>query len=545
MRLTAACVAALYVAGPVSAAGCFEAPYSCNPGSDINPSTPPDYTNQYSAFADLVWQDFLSLNFPAERDGITGRPLPVPSATHGLNYQGGQYTAVWQTWSEATDLFLPGAAPPPAFGSGHVVPDRCAQIVGARSKVRRVGNKAVSDVPVLSEYIQANRMGPVIDEHGEYVRYGLNFNRSMHDYIGQKRLYSIEGQLELDKDNPNRDKVTVHFPKGAFPSTTGSIFVKSSWKILGPGDIASSFYRTQAFIYEEAGGAFHDEPTVEERCRLLTVGLVGFHIVHFTNSAPAWVWSTFEHRANAPWLADFTGQVNPQPYSFFDQQTCPPSGGLPSCRFGVLPKQPWNPQIPSQVPTQLVRLAAPGDGAIRANITYRTRLQQAYGSTVWSNYFLTDVQFPTNTKAGAPGVMEINPAYPDGLPSSSFLANSTMESFIQGFHFNEATTNGNRIPVDDQMVSAGAPPVDPWAPRVRNRSGGSERVTSSCVSCHADAAMTTGSSASLVFSLSRAQKTVPPGAAPVRTFASPLTPDAVLKAHDYFGRASKAPSAPK
>ena len=30
------------------------------------------------------------------------------------------------------------------------------------------------------------------------------------------------------------------------------------------------------------------------------MGLVGLHIIIRTNSAPQWVWSTFEHVANAP-----------------------------------------------------------------------------------------------------------------------------------------------------------------------------------------------------------------------------------------------------
>lgn len=515
LLVTAALTAAPQATGSAQAAGCFAAPYSCMPGTDVDPATAPDYQSQYLAYAGLVWQDFLSLNFPAATDG-SGRPLPQPSSTNGLNYAGGEYTPVWQTWSEATDLFQPGAAVPPPFGGGHILPNACAQLrEGALPVLRRVGTQVVTDIPVLSEYIQANRMGPVVDKQGDYVRYGLNFNGPMHDYIVQHKLYSVEGQLVLDANNPNRDKLTVHFPKGAYQTQTGSIFVKSSWKILTEADNERAFFRTPAYVYEEAGGAFHDEPTVKERCRLLMVGLVGFHIVHFTNSAPAWVWATFEHKDNAPWLADFSQPLRPQPYTFFDQQTCPPSSGLPSCTFGVLPKQPWNPEIPGQIPTQLVRFAAPGEGAIRANNAYRTQLQQAYGTTVWSNYFLTDVQFPTNTQAtGTAGVKEINPAYPDALPSPSFLANSTMETYIQGFHFGQSTTNGNQIPVDDQMVSNGSPPVDPWSvpPAVFNRSGGSERVSSSCVSCHADAAMTTGSSGNFVFSLNRAQKTTTTGA---------------------------------
>ncbi len=100
---------------------------SCLPGTDVNPATAPDYQSQYLAYAGLVWQDFLSLNFPAATDG-SGRPLPEPSSTNGLNTGRGEYTAVWRDLVRATDLFQPGAALPPPFGGGHVLPNACAQL---------------------------------------------------------------------------------------------------------------------------------------------------------------------------------------------------------------------------------------------------------------------------------------------------------------------------------------------------------------------------------------------------------------------------------
>lgn len=542
-RVLAAVVAALYVAGPVYAQqSCFKTPFQCYPQGDINPLTAANYAAQYKAYADFVWQDFVALNFPATEVG--GKFVPVPSRSQGLDYKAGAYTTVWETWSEASDIFRPGAVRPPNFGTGHLLPTACGQLkAGPHMVLRKKSVDTLTDAPVLSEYVQANRMGPVIDKNGQYVRYGLNFNGTMQKYIVDKELYSAEGQLALDADNPNRNLTTVEFPRGTYSasqpqSDPGSLFVKSSWKVLGLNDNPASFHRTYAYVYEQAGGAFHDEPTVVEKCQLMLVGMVGFHIVHFTNSAPSWVWSTFEHRDNAPWLDDFSAPIEPlKQYSFFDQKTCPPANKQPSCKFDVTPKQPWNPQVQGQIPTALVRIAAPGEYAIAANINWRNQLNQNYGpgNTVWSNYYLTDVQFPTNTvKQGASPVKTVNAAYPDGLPSPSFLANSTMETFIPGFHSGEMTTNSNAIPADDQMVSIGIAPVDPWAPRVYNRSGGSERITSSCVSCHMDATMTTGSSSSLVFSLSRAQHASPRGKADHSKFASPLTPEEIARVRGYL-----------
>jgi hypothetical protein len=120
------------------------------------------------------------------------------------------------------------------------------------------------------------------------------------------------------------------------------------------------------------------------------------------------------------------------------------------------------------------------------------------------------LQFPTVVKPAGDGsgLAQSNPAYPDGVPTPSQLANSTLETYIQGFHYGQKTTNANSIPTTDQMqniVPVPSNPVDPFQLNTYNKSGGAERVTSSCVGCHSDAAMTTGSSSDRVFSLDRAK----------------------------------------
>ncbi|MET0606773.1 MAG: hypothetical protein ABWZ80_09975 [Beijerinckiaceae bacterium] len=324
----------LWFAAPILAQqNCFDSskPYSCYPGGDINPATSIDYASRAQAYAEFAWQDFIALNFPAAIEN--GRPQPRPSTSNGLGYNDGQYTTVWQTWSQATDLFRPGATPPPQFGGGHLLPNACLSLKGGPGKLlRKTRQGPLTDSIVLSEYIQANRMGPVIDQNGQYVRFGLNFNQAMHDYIVNNNLFSAQGQTEFDKNNPNRDKPTVQFPTGSYnggaSTNVGSIFVKSSWKILGAGDDPGAFHRIKAYVYEQAGGAFNDEPTVAEKCVLADVGLVGFHIVHLTDSAPAWSWATFEHKSNAPWLADFIwAPIRFQTFSFFNVQRCPPRAG--------------------------------------------------------------------------------------------------------------------------------------------------------------------------------------------------------------------------
>lgn len=523
------------MAQTVSQQNCIGAPpYNCYPQGDIDPiARQGTYDQLYAAYAAHAWQDFFALNFPADQVPNEGT-LPQPSSTNGLDFSGGQYTTVWETFIEARDMFRPDGSRPLAFGADHELPDACMKFIDAEGGVKprylvsrftkASPNPVTTPLEVLDEYIQANRMGPVVDQNGSYLRFGINFNSAMYDYVVKNVLYNEQGQEKFDTidPNPNRDKSPINWPRGVFlgdgkvdPNQVGAVMVKAAWKILAsPADDFSRYHRVEAVVYNEPGGAFGDEPEVKESCSRETIGLVGFHIAHRTNSAPQWVWSTFEHIDNAPWIHDFKAGTPSGPYALFDPQKCPANpSGKPNCAYNKLPDHPWDPARPvAQEPTQVVRIGAPGKHAITANAANKTRLQKAYGmgKTVWENYFLVDVQFPTQVlPPDAKGAFQTDPAYPDGLPTPSFLANSTIETFIQGFTAGDITSNGNAVPDGDQMLNVGQDPrIDPWnAGGTYGVGGGAQRNTSSCIACHGDAALRTGTSGGFVFSMSRAAST--------------------------------------
>ena len=500
-------------------------PYNCFSLGDIPPGAPDgSYETLYQAYAHFAWQDFLALNFPAKQ--TPEGPVPIPDRMKGLDYLDGKYTTVWETYAEARDLFQPDGSAPPPFGSGTEVPAICLQEARVRGKDNvhvMVSQIAKADTirggDVLDEYIQANRMGPVIDQNGKYVRFGISFNEAIYDYIVDNDLYTPEGQAAFDANDPDHSGSPVQWPRGAYSDVVdkagiGSIMVKAAWKVLGDQDDASKFHTIDGFVYNAANGAFGQEPRVEESCTVEKLALVGLHIVHRTNSSPQWVWSTFEHIDNAPWMADFRVSSPTGSYSFFNPETCPSHLGAPapSCRYNEVPDHPWNPERTDLTPTTVIRIGAPGRYAIVMNKAFRDRLRQSYGigGTVWENYFLLDVQFPTVTLKGEDDVREVNPAYPDGLPTPTFLPNALIETYIQGFTAGDITSNGNAVPDTDQMqnVSPNGGPVnvDPWNPdAIYNKSGGAQRNSSSCIGCHADGAMTNGTFSTYVFSLSRAR----------------------------------------
>ena len=213
------------------------------------------------------------------------------------------------------------------------------------------------------------------------------------------------------------------------------------------------------------------------------------HIVHRTYSAPQWTWATFEHEANAPTYGEVvSGNLPRSHYSYFAVD-CVKTG----CALNQLPDHPWNADAAGREPVQVVRT---GGQSLVLNIVNWLYRAEAVGSnpvpgTVWENYFLVGVQFPT--VLGNPsleGMFPINPAYPNGEPSSRFLANTLIETYIQGFAPDVAeTTSGKPIPFQDSGAAG----------------GGAERMTSSCVGCHGDATQTTGFNANYVYMLNRAR----------------------------------------
>ena len=98
--------------------------------------------------------------------------------------------------------------------------------------------------------------------------------------------------------------------------------VKSSWIDLGkPDETASvahpeSFHRRLAWLFDPFA----------QKCEQHVVGLVGLHLVQKTPERPAWVWSSFEHVANAPNRKPRAARDHP---ASFDN-VCPPRANTTS-----------------------------------------------------------------------------------------------------------------------------------------------------------------------------------------------------------------------
>ena len=372
------------------------------------------------------WESFIALNWPADAQGN-----PLSGVTIG---EQPDVLRVWQHYKESRDIFLPGGKKPPGWNQPFPPPALCGTDA-TKPLLRQVGKTP----NVLDESAEPFQTGPLIDQNGQYTRYEILTNQVMFDYILDNDLYSKAGQTEFD--------AKAEFPFGT-DTDVGSIMLKAAWKVMGEGDDPSQFYTTEAYVYNNP----HENAGVSEACQLQRVGLVGFHIGTKVEGNPQWIWSTFEHVNNAP----TQGQAADKEHYNYYNHNCA-DGGVDCTAVNEPPPRPWNPANTNTPPSQIERVIPIADDTAVLNRQYQQKLQAAVPGTVWANYELISTQWPT----AADDVTDET-----GIPAPTFLANATLETYIQG--------------------------------RVR-------QTSSSCIQCHNNAAMTNGKKSDFTYLLERAQ----------------------------------------
>jgi hypothetical protein len=211
--------------------------------------------------------------------------------------------------------------------------------------------------------------------------------------------------------------------------------IKAAWKVIDPaqGDVPGRFHKVQAYVYTRAS----DNPPTQPSCELKTMGLVGFHIAHKTASAPQWVWSTFEQVDNVRVGHDAPPGTKA---NFHD-----PSSKYP---VNTPPPRPWNPNevLPPEKRSQVTRVIPIDDATNALNAQWQGWLRAVNKDSVWQYYELVSTQWPTQPQNSPTGPKAA------GEPAPVFLANATLETYIQGktpnvssscimCHNNATTTN--------------------------------------------------------------------------------------------------------
>jgi len=382
------------------------------------------------------WNTFIALNWPVGPDGNAD-----PSKEIG---QTADNDTVWEHYRDVSDVFLPGGVRPTWKGPT-IIPDACKPLSKGNPDVVMQVAKNLLTPTVVSAMSQPFNTGPLIDQRGVYTRYQILVNKTMFDYILANSLYSKAGQKAFTPPvnftpgsiDPNNGKTLVE----------GAIMIKAAWKVIAPADKAR-FHSEDVLVYTPASV----NPKYPARCTMQTVGLVGLHVAHKTQSAPQWLWSTFEHVDNVPTDAEVKSGKLKATYNYYDPK-------CKTCPVNRVPPRPWDPTKVSAFHSQIVRmnqfnLPVYAMSAAARNADAQKLLRGVNPKSVWANYQLISTMWPTD------------PKQPFGAPAPTFLANTTLETYIQG-----------TVP----------------------------NVSSNCIECHSNATMTLPVASDFTYVLQRAQ----------------------------------------
>src|ERR1700722_4781934 len=251
------------------------------------------------------WQEFYALNWPAF--GPPGQP-PTRGIAYTSKSMGDAGIRVWETWKTDFELF----PPQPASGVLQPTPwpswDVAAPICPASPGVKLLPFVAKGESAIPGGVNQAMG-GPLVDQHGNYVRYEVRLNQTEYDETVRQSWF-LRKNLTQYPQPPNLFSAST-------ADTYGAIELKGARRVMTEAEKQATprrYYMAEAQVVDTKTGKCSDQK--------ITVGLVGFHIAHKTDVFKAWVWSTFEQVDNVP----VAGEPPPTlGYSLYDGKSSDPS----------------------------------------------------------------------------------------------------------------------------------------------------------------------------------------------------------------------------
>ena len=401
------------------------------PSATLSPGIPHEVTLQdpqepnQTDFDCFSWQSLVGLSWAATADA-NGKPdTSIP-----FGQTGSRGLVVWQTYKNWDAVFPQNNNPNPCPDGK----DNCWNTPLAGGANLYATSKSGG---FLDGQVQAVPNAWLTDQNGQLTRYEILVNRDEFEFVVKNDLYDGSEQ----KKYPNN----INMPEGKNGGPEGPIELKAAWKILSDNDDPSKYFSTIATIQDTKinpengypqpnGGVYMTCKGSANGICQRPVGLVGFHIAHKVKDNPQWVWSTFEHKNNAP-----IQKKGEQPevdegttYSYF-KKDC---GSGKECTKNTNPR---DIPIPVTTPNQVTRYIDPhyGVGKILPK-KVNSQWQQLLAGTVWENYELISTQWPTDpqNKVECKALQDIGIKYfePQGCPTPPILANITMETYIQGDH---------------------------------------------------------------------------------------------------------------
>lgn len=384
---------------PPSTDGCLQPP-------KITTTLPADSAaSDQQDFNCFAWQQFISLNWTASTTTAGQPDTSIPASQFGVPND--PAPKVWETYITSGDVFRANAQPPLPWGQGSGQSKaKAAKYLGMINKFDGTGAKLE-----LSEFTEAFTNSFLTAQNGFLTLYEIRLNQDEYNYINQNGLYNAQTQQTFVTTKG------INLPAGA-------IEVKAAWIELDDSSLWPYFKTSKAYV---------TYPSAPSSPQLVTVGLVGLHIIHKTPSGQQFIWATFEHVNNAPSTADLDAKTLLDWYTYYNA-SCKPATDYYQCRPNA---QPETGTDPYNAPIQVVRLnpigTSPGVNNI-AGLNYYVwqQIAKVNPNSVYLNYQLVNVLWPNNNTVIPPGartpLTQGNAQPPSAVEK---VANTTLETYFQ------------------------------------------------------------------------------------------------------------------
>ena len=278
----------------------------CDPGGE--PSTnqwqvPVDVANDTNAtqkdYYNLGWQSFIAFNWPADAS-YRGKPDTTKSLG-AMDSTGDNVTAVWESWRNQEDIFLPKGVKPASWDSGY-----------KGMKQLNMFSKFDGNIQVELEEATNN---PLIDQDSQYVRYEVRTCQSEFTYFYINTYYNSAAQVQAVANGtfqsfPRGGTGPKSFMPAGLPSWAlfGASEVKASWRVFKPGTSAAILNR-----YFHRKAVVNNTKSINKR-DTVEVGLIGLHILRLTQTTPStWYWASFEQVDNLTLQPQYGGTLPAAP----------------------------------------------------------------------------------------------------------------------------------------------------------------------------------------------------------------------------------------
>ena len=375
----------------------------------------------------FAWQEFIALNWLADpttcaaSGSATAAQFGVPNDMSPV---------VWETYRTPEEVFLPGAVPPAGWCTQQPLPPKLKALPAAKGlqatssegfKSLTMDSKFADGPPLeLNGFTEAGTNGAwLTDQAGQLTMYEIRMNQDEFSYIDTNKLYDARNQAPLATSAAG-----INLPdQFSTDATVGSIELKAAWVELDDPATWPMFKTSKAIV---------DYPSDPDHPKVVTVGLVGLHIIHKTASGQQFIWGTFEHVDNDPSTSDIkSGNLLPS-YTYYNQN-CNPSTDHYRCVANAMP-QPG--KDPYSAPVQVVREqpieSISSDNVAGLNQYAWQQISAANPSSVFLNYELVNTLWPNNNTIVNPAATVPLPSgNPQPPPSQIIVANTTMETYFQ------------------------------------------------------------------------------------------------------------------